>query len=261
MKFTKIEILESRKDSTTYLGILNGSKAILTGLKNLPNEIELKIELPNKQSDSDSINIDSDSNFKQEGITSLYYPATPEIIDAYKNKIKIVTETYKQYIEKVEPYINSILDSNTKWVKNILYNKSEKERVVSKNKKFIVIKNIGFDTNNDFYILIIPFEPIKHIRDLNVSHRELLETMKKKGLDVAKKYNYEENELYFFFHYHPSCYHLHLHVCLMNHKSLKFRIYRHVLLDYVLDNLEIIVKKDMKFEIAISNPIYKLLSE
>jgi hypothetical protein len=47
----------------------------------------------------------------------------------------------------------------------------------------------------------------------------------------------------------------------MNHKSLKFRIYRHVLLDYVLDNLEIIGKKDMKFEIAISNPIYKLLSE
>ena len=40
------------------------------------------------------------------------------------------------------------------------------------------IKNIGFDTNNDFYILIIPFDPIKHIRDLNVSHRELLETMK-----------------------------------------------------------------------------------
>jgi m7GpppX diphosphatase len=250
MKFIKNEILESGIN-TVYLGTINDTPTILIGVKNLPDEIEIKQDI--------SLNKNEIQNINQSDIINLYYPASNEIIDSYKNKMKIVTETFKDYKEKVEPYINSILDLNTKWVRNILYYKMEMDRILFKNKKFIVIKNIGWETTNDFYLLVIPFEPIKNIRHLELSHKELLENMKKKALDVAKKYNYNESDLYFFFHYHPSCYHLHLHVCIINHKVLKFRIYRHVLLEDVLSDLEIIGKKVIKFEMCISNPIYKLL--
>jgi len=241
MKFQKIEILEYKKNTNVYLGKINDINCILIADKKIPNEIEI--------------------NENKNDITNIYYPANNELIDFYKNKFKIVTETYDDYSNKIEPYINSILDANTKWVKNILYHKMETDKILFKNKKFIILKNVSWETNNDFYLLIIPFEPIKNIRHLTEEHREILELMKKKSIEIAKKYNFEENELYFFFHYHPSCYHLHLHVCLINHKSLKFKIYRHVLLENILNDLENIGKKTMKFEIIISNPIYKLLNE
>lgn len=251
MKFIKIEILELNNNHIVYLGTINSIQSILICKKNFNDEIELK----------DTITTSNEIQLiKQEETYNLYYPASNELIENYKNKTKIITETFQDYEEKIEPYVNSILDINTKWVKNILYYKTEIDRVLFKNKKFIIIKNIGWESSNDFYLLIIPFDPIKNIRHLNLSHKELLENMKKKALDIAKKYNYDENDLYFFFHYHPSCYHLHLHVCLTNHKTLKFKIYRHVLLENVLNELETIGKKTMKFEMCISNPIYKLLS-
>jgi len=239
MKFQKIEILEYKKNTNVYLGKINEINYILIGDKKIPNEIII-----------DNLNI-----------TDIFFPASNELIESYKNKFKIVTETFDDYCKKIEPYINSILDTNTKWVKNILYHKMETDKILYKNKKFVIIKNIAWETNNDFYLLIIPFEPIKNVRHLTEDHRELLELMKKKSIEIAKKYSFEENELYLFFHYHPSCYHLHLHVCLLNHKSLKFKIYRHILLENILDDLENNGKKTMKFEIVISNPIYKLLNE
>jgi len=252
MKFTKIEILESCSD-TVYLGTINEILTVLIGNKNLPDEIELNKDI--------ILNKNTPQIINEQGINKIYYPASPEIIDWYKNKVIIVTETYKDYEEKIEPYIDSILETNTKWVKNILYYKMETERILFKNKKFIIIKNIAWESENDFYLLVIPFEKIKNIRHLNIQHKELLENMKKKSLEVAKKFNYFDNNLYFFFHYHPTCYHLHLHVCLINHKALKFRIYRHVLLENVMKELDTIGKKIMKFEMCISNPIYKLLEK
>jgi m7GpppX diphosphatase len=181
------------------------------------------------------------------------------MIESYKSKMKIITETYDVYKNKIEPYINSILESNTKWMKNILNLQNEANKILFKGEKFIVVKNIGYDTKNDFYLLAIPYESLKNIRDLEPKHKELLKLMKLKTLEIAKKHNFDEEDLYFFFHYHPSCYHLHLHICLNTHKNLKFKIYRHVLLDDVMENIEKIGKKLMKFEINISNPIYKLL--
>ena len=196
---------------------------------------------------------------KKNDIFLLNYPVEESLVDNYREKIKIVKETFDDYKTKVEPYIDSIVDNNTKWINNILNNKSESERILFKNDKFIIVKNLCWEQNNEFYLLIIPFEKIKNIRHLNESHKELLNEMKIETLKIAKKFSIDEDELYFFFHYHPSCYHLHLHCSLINHKALKLKFYRHVMLDDVLDNIETIHKKTFKFEINISNPIYKLL--
>ena len=239
MKFKKIEILEIKNGTNVYYGTIDNVPAILIAEKNIPDEITI-----------DEINLEK---------KHLIYPASNDLLESYRNKIKIITETHTDYKNKVEPYINSILESNTKWIKNILAFQNETEKVLFKGEKFIVVKNIGYDAKNDFYLLAIPHEELRTIRDLRGQHKELLKLMKLKTIEIAKKRNFEENDLYFFFHYHPSCYHLHLHVCVNSHKNLKFRFYRHILLDYTLDHIEKLEKKTFKFEMSISNPIYKLL--
>lgn len=253
MKFKNLEVLEYRTDYNIYYGVINNNFAVLFGMKDLPNELEINGELLMKNENA--------YKFNQKEVQTLYYPVDQDFVDSFKTKIKVIEETFEDYKNKVEPYINSILESNTKWMNNILYHKSEAERILYKNKKFIIIKNICWDSLTDFYLLVIPFEKIKNIRHLNESHRELLEEMKKETLKISKSFNLDEDELYFFFHYHPSCYQLHLHVCLLNHKALKLKLYRHIMLDDVLDNLESYGKKTIKFESSISNPIYKILKD
>jgi m7GpppX diphosphatase len=249
MIFQKNEIL----DKDIYYGFINKIPTIVHISMQIHNELDVSGKLIIKNENFHKVRLKNDI------IINYYYPATQEMIDNYKNKIKIITESYQEYIEKVEPFINSVIETNTKWINNILYNNYELDRVIFKNNKFIITKNIGYDSNNEFYLLAIPFEKIKTVRDLNIKHKKLLKEMKNKSLEIAFKNNLLEEDLYLFFHYHPSCYHLHLHICLNNHKSLKCKLYRHLLFETVLKDLEIIRKKELKFEINISNPIYKLL--
>ena len=178
----------------------------------------------------------------------------------FKNKTLLITGGTGSFGNAV---LNRFLETDIKEIR--IFSRDEKKqddmRRIYKNDKFIIIKNICWDNNNDFYILAIPFESLKNIRHLDITHKDLLKSMKAKTLEISKLYNFDEQDLYFFFHYHPTCYHLHLHVCLNTHKKLKCKIYRHVMLEYLLENIENIKKKEMKFEINISNPIYKILSE
>ena len=251
MKFKKLEVLEYRNDYTVYYGMINNKSSILMYNKDLPNEIDINGDITFKNENA--------YKFNQEGIYTLYYPAEQDFIDSFKCKMKIVSETYEDYKLKIEPYIDTILESNTKWIMNILNNKAETERVLFKNEFFVIVKNICWDNVNDFYLLVLPFEKIKNIRHLDSSHKDLLNNMKIEALKIAKTNNIDNDELYLFFHYHPSCYHMHLHVCLLNHKSLKATLYRHILLDDIVNNIDNYKKKTIKFEVSTSNPIYKLL--
>jgi m7GpppX diphosphatase len=251
MRFKNLEVLEYRSSYNIYYGVIKNNFAVLFADKNLADEIDIGGELLMKN--------ENVYKFNQKGINTLYYPVDQDFIDSFKTKIKIIDETYEDYNKKIEPYIDSIIESNTKWMNNILYHKSEAERILFKNKYFTIIKNICWDSLNDFYLLVIPFEKIKNIRHLNNSHKDLLNQMKIESIKIANGYNIDEDELYFFFHYHPSCYQLHLHVCLLNHKSLKLKLYRHIMLDEIIDDLENFGKRTIRFESNISNPIYKIL--
>jgi m7GpppX diphosphatase len=251
MKFLKLEVLEYKDDFNIYYGVINNKFAILRENKTINDEYVIN--------DENLIRFENVYQMKKNDLFLLTYPVEESVVDSYKEKTKVIKETYEDYKSKVEPYINLILENNTKWIQNILNNKSETDRVLFKNDKFLIIKNLCWDQDNQFYVLIIPLERIKNIRHLNDSYEKILKEMKTETLKIAKKYNIDEDELYFFFHYHPSCYHLHLHCCLINHKALKLKFYRHIMLDDIIENLNILEKKTIKFEINISNPIYKLL--
>ena len=196
MKFKNLEVLEYRTDYNIYYGIINNFFAVLFGIKDLPNELEINGELLIKN--------ENVYKFNQKEVHTLYYPVDQDFIDSFKTKIKIIEETYEDYKNKVEKYIDSIIENNIKWINNILYNNSESDRVLFKNNNFVIIKNICWDNLTDFYLLVIPYEKIKNIRHLNELHKELLLEMKLESLKIAKTYNIDEDELYLFLIYSTS---------------------------------------------------------
>jgi len=66
-----------------------------------------------------------------------------------------------------------------------------------------------------------------------------------------------------FFHYHPSYYQLHLHICIIDHDALDSKFYRHYYLDDIINKLE--SNSDywkystLKFELLSNTKLFTLL--
>ena len=246
-----------------YFGIINDIFfSILLSDKNNIFNIDSIINVDNisKNNVIDNINhIYLDNNIY------IRYPVTLDFIDWIKAYYKIFIESSDDYNKLSLPYINSILDKNTRWINDILFKKSEKELVLFRNNEFIICKDIIWKSNKsyDFYILAIPIANLKTIRDLRQEHVQLLKSIKNKIISIAKKYKLNSNNLYMFFHYHPSYYHLHLHVCTIDHTVLETKYYRNYLLDDVISYLEINSDywKDasLKFELLSTSKLFKIL--
>jgi len=198
---------------------------------------------------------------------NLIYPCNKDFSDSSTTKYIIITESAIDYNTKILPYINNIYTENTRWINDILRNKKEQNKIMFKNEKYIVTKDILWDEENipnSFYMLAIPFSKIKTIRDLRKEDIPILKEMKNSCNQIAKKYGINDNQLYFFFHYHPSFYHLHLHCSIINHKLLSSKYLRCKMLDSVISNLEknsfYYKNSDISFEIPVSHIIVKLLS-
>jgi m7GpppX diphosphatase len=170
----------------------------------------------------------------------LFYPCDKDCFDPDESKYIVINETKDDYLKKIKPYIEKIYFENTKWIYNIFDKKAEQENVIFRNDNFLICKDIGWinDSYKDFYILGFPFKNIKNIRDLRNEDVNTLKEMKKQMIVFASNYDLQENNLYFFFHYHPSFYHLHLHCSIITNKELSNKYLRHYMLDEVIKNLE-----------------------
>ena len=174
----------------------------------------------------------------------------------------IFAETYEIYNNITLPYINYIYKQNTLWINNILFNNYNKKLILYKNNNIITIKDNIF-SNDNFYILSLPYIKLKTIRDLRYNHLPLLYEMKNNIIDIAKIYNISKNQLYIYFHYHPSYYYLHLHGCIITHPLLDSRYLRNYFIDDVIENLKInnyyYKYKTLKFELKSNNQLFNLL--
>jgi m7GpppX diphosphatase len=199
----------------------------------------------------------------------LVLPISIDIIEWIKADLKIFNETYEDYNNIALPYINAILNKNTKWINNILFNGSEKHLVLYKSSEFIITKDIHWKNNtsiphgNNFYLLAFPIKNIKTIRDLSYADIELLENMKNKSIEIANMYGISNDRLYMFFHYHPSYYHLHLHICVLGHYTLQIKYNKQYELNDIIEKLKIDSNywknADLKFELLSTNKLYGLL--
>ena len=216
-------------------------------------------------------NIEKSSNKSLEIISNNIYlkcPVSLDFIEWLKVDIKVFTESQHDYNTITLPYINSIIVKNTKWINNLLFNQSEETIVLFRNSNFVICKDIIWkDSNpNNFYILIIPIKHIKTIRDLTQKDIPLLNDIQNKAIEIALSFGINKEQLSMFFHYHPSYYQLHLHVCINNNldfNNINNINSRHYFLSKVIKKLNknsnYWNKKTLKFELLSGTKLYKLL--
>lgn len=281
MKFQKIEKIPLRNEVITYLlpyykcninynlyfGIFNLSQSYLSiliiendDIFNIGSEIDIKNISKTLNKSSDDLNhIYLDNN------AYIRYPISLDFIDWIKAELKIITETVDDYNKLSLPYINSILEKNTKWINDLLFKFSEESKILYRCNEFVICKDIIWTSNhpNEFYILAIPTMPLKTIRDLSQEHIPLLKNIKSKVIEIANEYNLNANNLYMFFHYHPSYYHMHLHICIIDHHVLETKYHRNYLLDTVIQLLELNYdywkNATLKFELLSTSKLYRIL--
>jgi hypothetical protein len=299
MKFQKLENINFRNETKKYFetfinfnkgnlyyGIINNLFCILLSVNAIPDEIELefpnglnciKLKYQGIESTYNSELLDKilsqPEKFSDkfiEIISPNYYirfSVSTELIDWLKADTEIFTETYQNYKKISLPYINSVYDKNTKWIHDLVLNYSEESIVLFRNQDMVLCKDIVWkdDIMNQFYILGIPTKKIKTIRNLTSNDIPLLKSIRDKAIEIAQQFGINKNKLYMFFHYHPSYYQLHLHICVTEHEALETKYWRNYYLDDVIDKLEsdsnYWKKSTLKFELLSNTKLFKLLKE
>ena len=299
MKWQKLENINLRNETKKYFnsfvnfnktnlyyGVIKDLFCILMATNIVPDEFEFSLE-----NNLDSFKIKyqgNESNYTPELLDKLLvqiekssdkyvevfsnnfylrFPVSMDFIDWLKADTEIFTENYQMYKKISLPYINSIYDKNTKWIHELVGNFSEESIVLFRNQEMVLCKDIVWKEKNphQFYLLGIPTKKIKTIRDLTHSDIPLLKSLKEKAIEIAKEYGINKNKLYMFFHYHPSYYQLHLHVCVTEHEALETTYLRHYYLDNLIEKLEVDSdywkKSTLQFELLSNTRLYKLLKE
>ncbi|OLL25748.1 m7GpppX diphosphatase [Neolecta irregularis DAH-3] len=132
----------------------------------------------------------------------------------------MVTETPEIYKTLVEPYIDAVSANRCQWVYNILNHTTESDRIVYENPDvltgYIVLPDLKWDgkmVSSLYLCAIFHRKDLRSIRDLTTDHIMLLKDFRESILyEIPKKYHIDSNQLRIYFHYHPSYYHLHVHI-------------------------------------------------
>nr|CAG4645541.1 EOG090X06NK [Lynceus sp. MCZ IZ 141354] len=181
---------------------------------------------------------------------NVIHPATEKHILKYSaKKLHIFRETPEMYKKIVEKHVNENY-MDLEWVYNILDHKSESDRIVLEKEHFIMLPDMKWDGNvSSLYLMcLIKQRGIKSIRDLRSSHIPMLESVQQEAGEAIKaKYGLPCSQLRFYFHYHPTYFHLHVHVTKLDYFPPGCSTEKAHLLDNVINNLRI---SDNYYEIA-----------
>jgi len=109
---------------------------------------------------------------------------------------------------------------------------------------------------------------LSSVRDLTAEHLPLLKNIKESSCKaVGERYNISGNQLWLYFHYQPSFYHLHVHVVYSQFVPPGAGIHagKAILLDLVISNLEkfpgYYQKTDMSFMLGEREELYPFYFE
>ncbi|GMM50637.1 5'-(N(7)-methyl 5'-triphosphoguanosine)-(mRNA) diphosphatase [Starmerella bacillaris] len=191
-------------------------------------------------------------------------PATDTHIAKYKEAQRfVVRETPEMYTNTVKPYIETQRGDRIDWVRGILFQGVEADRVLFRDDQFVLLPNSKWDqqnVNNMSMLALVVQTDIPSIRDLTSAHIPLLEHIKSKSSEViSSKWNVPESQLKVFFHYHPTFYHLHVHIVHINNEQNDFG--RSLLVDSVIDMLDSKPIKDhtLTYFMSENHKLYNLL--
>lgn len=156
----------------------------------------------------------------------LIYPCTDKHVKKHsKQGFRFVMETPEIYRDKVRPHMQENREAGRlNWVYNIIEGRKEVEDVIYRtplgrdgDEGFLLLPNLHWDrkTIEALHLLgIVERRDLWSLRDLKKKHIPWLKHMRAKLIDATVKTypQIEEDQLKLFFHYHPTYYHLHIHV-------------------------------------------------
>lgn len=172
--------------------------------------------------------------------------ATQSEINKCKNqKIKLINESYDDYLNKTLKYINTIPGTSSTWINNILNGTAEKERTLYTNDKFKIHNDIktGTDINKINGLVFYYDKSLKSVRDLNEKHLDLLKETREQIYKIAKeKCGLDESEVMIYIHYLPSFWRFHVHftsIYSSMYVSVNTNIDKSIQLNDIIQNIEI----------------------
>lgn len=176
----------------------------------------------------------------------LFKVVNPDICDENEKEFVLKNETYEEYLIK----INSLKDSNYRWIYNIIEGKSEVDKILYSNDDFILIPDYGFvhpkssidkfDISKLHILAIVRDKTIMTIRDIKPEHIPMLESLKIKSIEcIESLYNIKANKLKIFYHYYPSTYLLHVHFTHISKCDIKTSFDRCHDFDQVIKNIKL----------------------
>jgi m7GpppX diphosphatase len=194
----------------------------------------------------------------------------------------LINETPELYQNAVQPYIQSIVDSNSLgWINNIIEVKKEEERLLVNSPLFII--NIdtkwrshppplttpreewyGHKSLSDLYCLgIVKQKGLATLRDLTGEHILLLESMEKEGYEAIEKiYGVKADQIRCFVHYQPQFYHFHVHFTRLENEIGSTVEKGHLVSD-IIQNLEMdslyYSKRTITYKLKKLTPLHNLI--
>lgn len=246
-KAEKILLTDASVKLTVILGNIDGEPCLLKLSRLALPEFKLGEPLPiTSTTGLDTNGIYSWGTGALEEQSSCYFdlvfPATDKHIAKYTVAPKhMVTETPQDYETIVAPYIDTQKGSRIDWVRGILDDGVEADKVVFRDDDFVLLPNSKWDqkTVDSLYLLaLVCRKDLASIRDLNQSHIPLLEHIRDESKRVAQeKWGVQPNQIKTYLHYQPSYYHLHVHVVNVELEQHDFG--RSLFLDNVIDMLRV----------------------
>ncbi|EAS35407.1 mRNA decapping hydrolase [Coccidioides immitis RS] len=154
---------------------------------------------------------------------NLIWPCTEQHVLKYSaQNVRMVTETPEIYQKYVRPYMQEKRgNGRLNWVFNIIEGRKEQEDVLHRESDpeegFLLLPDLNWDrkTIGTLRLLaLVERRDIWSMRDLRKSHVVWLKQMRQKLLEaVVKVYpELDTDQLKLYIHYHPTYYHLHIHV-------------------------------------------------
>lgn len=145
------------------------------------------------------------------------YPASETHIAKYKLAPRhMIRETPEMYKAAVQPYIAEQRGDRISWVRAILFEGAEADRVLFRDEHFVLLPNSKWDrkTVSSLYLLaLFQSDQLHSVRDLTSEHIPLLEHVRDTCINVAnERWGVPKSQIKTYFHYQPSYYQLHIHV-------------------------------------------------
>jgi diadenosine tetraphosphate (Ap4A) HIT family hydrolase len=212
----KLENISGIKENNGQLITMaeNGGHHVLLKATFIPSIEDLDQEWIESASNSEFSMYHTDDRKK---FLEICWAPTEDRIEKYRSQDKIeIIETPELYQKIKKKFIDKL--KPIKWVNEIIEGIREKEAIIHSSDSIVVAIDPKWKSEKveDLHILVFSREWIKTIRDLRYEHLDLLKEMVHTKTIVAKKYGLELNKIRAYFHYHPSVYHLHLHLTHVN---------------------------------------------